>query len=240
MNNFVNFLSEGVELSEKQVHIFLLHLDKYDDKQLYNILSDDEKQRADKLKIELKKKQFIVSRSVLRKVISKSIGQPHDDIAVYYGEHNKPFIKDKYNNKAIEFNVSHSEECVLIALTLGNKIGIDVEKVSPDIDHIALSKRFFSKNENDQLERISSDKKLDTFYRIWTRKEAFIKATGEGMTCGLDKFSVSSKREAKSKVVIEQEKNCNEEWYCFNLMDIDHYEAALSSNNEDIELIFYL
>ena len=61
MNNFVNFLSEGVELSEKQAHVFLLHLDKHDDKQLYNILSDDEKQRADKLKIELKKKQFIAT-----------------------------------------------------------------------------------------------------------------------------------------------------------------------------------
>lgn len=233
------FLNGVVELTEKKIHIFLLHLEEHDEKQLYDFLSDDEKERADRLKVELKKKQFIISRSVLRKIISNSINKPYDEIVFYYTEENKPFIKDKLNNKTIEFNVSHSEQCVLIAVTLDNKVGVDVEKINAKIDFESLSARFFSNKENEFLRSLQESKKLDAFYSIWTRKEAFIKATGKGIAYGLDNFSVCSDNKITSKVDIEYEEALEENWFSFELMNIDQYKTALSTDNKEAEFIFY-
>lgn len=234
MSNSIDFLNKGVELNDKQIHIFLFRLEDFDEKELYGVLSEDEKERADRLKVELKKKQFILARSLLRKLLSNSTDIRLDEIEFYYGEHDKPFIKNTYKN--IEFNLSHSDQCIVIAITLENKVGVDVEKINTEIDHDSLSKRFFSKEEYSYLIKLNNNNKLDAFYRIWTRKEAFIKATGEGIAFGLDNFSVFGD---STKVEIKNEKNSNEDWYCFDLMNIKQYESALVSNNKDVELIFY-
>jgi 4'-phosphopantetheinyl transferase len=235
----VNMLNEVVELSEKKIHVFLLHLDEYDEEQLYEFLSKDEKERADRLKVELKKKQFIISRSVLRKIISTSLNKSHDEIAFHYTDKNKPFIKDKINNKKLEFNVSHSEQCILIAVTLDNSVGVDVEKINANIDFESLSARFFSKKENQYLSNLEDSKKLNAFYNIWTRKEAFIKATGKGIAYGLDNFSVCSDNEFTSKIDIAHKEVLEENWFSFELMSIEQYKTALSTNNKEAELIFY-
>jgi len=232
-------LNKAVELTEKKIHIFLLHLEEYDDEQLYNFLSNDEKQRADRLKVELKKKQFIIARSVLRKIISNSINKPHDEIVFYYTEKDKPIIKDRVNDKRVEFNVSHSEQYILIAITLDNSVGVDVEKINAKIDFESLSARFFSNKENKFLRNLEESKKLGAFYNIWTRKEAFIKATGKGMAYGLDNFSVCSDSEITSKIDIEYQEALEEKWFSFELMNIDQYKTALSTDNKEAELIFY-
>lgn len=239
MNKNKDILNEKFELSERQTSVFLLRLNDYDHEQLYSFLSSDEKQRADRLKVELKKKQFIVSRSALRKILSNSIDIPNDEVNFYYSEHGKPFIENKYNNKAIEFNISHSDQCILIAISMKNQLGVDIEKINTEINYESLSKRFFSERENEYFRNIEPDKQLDTFYAIWTRKEAFIKATGQGIAYGLDKFSVATDRILRSKVEFEsKEKNCKE-WFCFDLMKVEHYKTALCTDNVEIELIFY-
>lgn len=233
------FLNEAVELTEKKIHIFLLRLEEYDEKQFYDFLSDDEKERADRLRVELKKKQFIISRSVLRKIISNSINKSHDEIVFSYTEKDKPFIKDKINNKKVEFNISHSEQRILIAVTLHNRVGIDVEKINAKIDFESLSARFFSNKENEFLRSLKESKKLDAFYNIWTRKEAFIKATGKGIAYGLDNFSVCSDNKITSKIDFEDEEALEENWFSFELMNIDQYKTALSTDNKEAEFIFY-
>ncbi len=232
-------LYKAVELTEKKIHVFLLHLEEYNEEQLYNFLSNDEKERADKLKVELKKKQFVISRSVLRKTISNSINKPHDEIKFFYGKHGKPFIKDKHNDKVIEFNVSHSEQCILIAVTLDNKVGVDVEKIDEKIDYKSLSTRFFSKKENEFLRSLKESKKLNAFYSIWARKEAFIKATGKGISFGLDKFSVCSNNKFTPKIDIQHKEVLEENWFSFELINIEQYKTALSTNNKEAEIIFY-
>lgn len=239
MSVIVDMLDEAVELTEKKIHIFLLQLEEHDEEQLYDYLSNDEKKRADKLKVKLKKKQFIISRSVLRKIISNSLNKSHDEIVFYYTKKNKPFIKDKINNKTIEFNVSHSEQCILVAVTLDNRVGVDVEKINAKIEFESLSARFFSNKENELLRSLEASKKLDAFYSIWTRKEAFIKATGEGIAYGLDNFSVCSSNKITSKIDFEHKEVLEENWFSFELMNLDQYKTALSTDNKEAELIFY-
>ncbi len=233
------FLYEGIVLSEKKIDVCLLELQEFNCEQLYSFLSNDEKERADKLSVELKKIQFIISRSILRKIISNSTDKHHDEIKFFYSEHGKPFIKDKHNDKAIEFNVSHSEECILIAVTLDNRVGVDVEKINEKIDYKSLSTRFFSKKENEYLRSLKENKKLNAFYSIWARKEAFIKATGIGIGFGLDKFSVCSNNKFTPKIDIQHKEALEENWFSFELMNIEQYKTALSTNNKEAELIFY-
>ena len=231
-------LNKIIELSENEIHVLLFQLDNYKEHDFYHYLSSDEKQRAEKLKVELKKKQFILTRAFLRKILSNCVDKPIEEFIFEYGKQGKPYIKDKINNKAIEFNISHSELHILIAITLENNIGVDIEKVNKNIDFEGLSKRFFSKKESEYLNSLESDKKLDAFYNIWTRKEAFIKATGKGIAYGLDKFSVSTNKGLQSKVETEHKKITNEDWYCFELMDVENYKTALSTNNTGTKVTF--
>lgn len=233
-----DFINQDIKLSKEYVHIFLLNMDDYDDQKYYEYLSHDEKERANRLKIEIKRKQFIVSRSVLKLLMASCLSKNHDEIIIYYGKHDKPFIKDRINNEAIEFNISHSENRILIALTLDNSVGVDIEKVNKKVDHESLSKRFFSQQEYEYLNNPKLNNKIDAFYNIWSRKEAFIKAIGEGIAFGLDTFSVSSNTELTNEINFDSKKT-NEKWSCFELMHVDEYKTALSTNNKSVELIFY-
>lgn len=236
MNKANKLLETKVELSDKQIHVFLLQLDLFNHDDFLCYLSEDESDRADQLKIEIKKKQFIVTRGVLRKLLSNSLGTAAEEIEFFYGQHKKPTIKEKHNNKSVEFNISHSEGYALIAMTLDNKVGVDIEKINQKIDHQSLSRRFFS--EKEELTNLDKDKQLDAFYRIWVRKESFIKATGEGIAFGLDQFSVSLDENKLSQVEIIKPDSKNEQWHCHDLMNVENYKTALVSCGEKQTIIF--
>lgn len=235
----INYLNKAIELSENKIQVFLFNLDDYDVQQFHHFLSADERERSAKLKVEVKKKQFMLSRSLLRKILSNITEKNHNEIKFYYGNHNKPYIKEKHNNKMIEFNISHSDQYILIGLSLHNKVGVDIEKVNKEIDFESLSKRFFSKKEKEYIKGIDPENKPDAFFTIWTRKEAFIKATGKGIAYGLDTFSVITDEQLKSRIELEEKKSGDDDWFCFDLMSIENYKTAISTNNDAVELIFY-
>jgi 4'-phosphopantetheinyl transferase len=238
MNKNLKFLENKIKLSDKQIHVFLLELTQFDDNDFLIFLSKDEKERESSLKVEEKKKQFLVTRGALRKLLSNSLGKPAEEISFSYGQHKKPYIEEQYNNKTVEFNISHSGDYALIAITLGNKIGVDIEKINYEIDYQSLSNRFFSKKEKEELASTNKEERLDAFYRAWVRKESFIKANGKGIAFGLDQFSVSLNENKKIKIEITSPNATNEEWYCCDLMDVDNYKTALTSCGDERSIIF--
>lgn len=239
MNNSLQFLDKKIELSNDKIHVFLLNLEEFNYKEFLFCLSEEESERAARLKVEEKKKQFVVTRAVLRKLLSKSLSKVEEEIVFLYGQHKKPYIENKLNNKSVEFNISHSGEYALIAITLDRKVGVDIEKINNDVDYQSLSKRFFSEKENKELDKTDKEKKLDAFYRAWVRKESFIKAIGKGIVFGLDNFSVSLGDNKKNKVNIVSKDIDSEQWYCYDLMEVINYKTALTSCNESAEIIFY-
>lgn len=228
-----------IKLSDQKIHVFLLQLDLFDCDDFISCLSEDELQRANRLKIEEKKKQFVVTRGALRKILSNLLNVSADKIPFCYGEHNKPYIEYQYDKQSIEFNISHSGNYALIAIGLGCKIGVDIEMMNHEIDYQSLSRRFFSDKENEMLFQLNEEQQLDAFYRIWVRKESFIKANGKGIAFGLDRFSVSLDDNSKAAVDITDSKSTNEQWYCYNFMDIDNYKTALASCGKEKQIIFY-
>jgi 4'-phosphopantetheinyl transferase len=239
MNNHKQFLQEKINLSTEEIHVFLFQLDlfKYDD--FFSCLSDDEVERANKLKVDDKKTQFVITRGVLRQLLSNVLDMSEKEIVFNYGEHNKPYLDCQYNNQSVEFNVSHSGNYALIALGLKDKLGVDIEMINNKVDYQSLSQRFFSNIERKSLLKINESEQLDTFYRIWTRKEAFIKATGKGVTFGLDRFSVPANVETVDIINIDKTDQDSEQWYCYDLVDNENYKTALVSSNKSKEIIFY-
>jgi len=239
MINLEKILQERLDLSVNNIHVYLIKLNLFDSKTCIQYLSEDERIRSEKLKIEEKKKQFIISRSVLRLLLSSAVGKPYQDIEFFYGGHGKPSINESINTKLIEFNISHSGNYALIAITLSNKIGVDIEEINIDLDHQSLSKRFFSKQEYDELQRIDESQQCDAFYSIWSKKESFIKATGKGVAFGLDQFSVSLDEGHEAGVDVKTPVQLEDAWFTYELQKIDGYKLALTTSTKDTEIIFH-
>jgi 4'-phosphopantetheinyl transferase len=239
MNTFEKILQEKLVLSDNKIHVYLIQFNLFDSKKCIQYLSEDELIRAGKLKIEEKKDQFVITRSVLRLLLSSAVGKSYQDIEFFYGEHGKPSIKESLNKQPIEFNISHSGNYALIAITLSNKVGVDIEKINSDIDHQSLSKRFFSKQENNELQGIDEGQRGDVFYRIWSQKESFIKATGQGVAFGLERFSVSLEEGEQSGTVVTTTASLDEKWFTYNLLELDDYKTALTTSTKNSEIVIH-
>lgn len=239
MNTFEKILQEKLVLSDNKIHVYLIQFNLFDSKKCIQYLSEDEFIRAGKLKIEEKKDQFVITRSVLRLLLSSAVGKSYKDIEFFFGEHGKPSIEESLNNKPIEFNISHSGDYALIAIALSDKVGVDIEKINSDIDHQSLSKRFFSEQENNELQGIDEGQRGDVFYRIWSQKESFIKATGQGIAFGLERFSVSLEEGEQSGTEVTTTASLGEKWFTYNLLELDDYKTALTTSTKNSEIVIH-
>ena len=109
----------------------------------------------------------------------------------YYNQYGKPSLAPEFSSTLLNFNLSHSGSMALFAITRNMEIGVDVERVHSDFEYEEIAKRFFSVNEVAALRTIPTEKKLEAFYNCWTRKEAYVKAHGKGLSLPLDSFDVS-------------------------------------------------
>lgn len=217
--------------------MFLFQLSLFNSKDLLPCLSEDEVIRADKLKIEQKKNQFVITRGLLRLLLSSSLGKEPNEIMFAYEQHCKPAINEKVNSKSVEFNISHSGDYALIAMTLENKVGVDIEQINPEIDYASLSKRFFSEKEKNELLNLDKDLQCDAFYRVWARKESFIKAIGKGVAFGLDRFSVPLLGINNTGMEIVTTKSLSDEWFCYDLITLDNYKTALTTCRKGVDIV---
>jgi 4'-phosphopantetheinyl transferase len=165
------------------------------------LLSPDERARAARFHFAEDRQFFSATRALLRTILASYIGSDPAQLVFRYSEKEKPslaaansapanFVPGNSGNH-VEFNVSHSGTTALLAFAQGRALGVDVEKIRDDFDHGAIARRFFSEHEQSELSRLPQPEKYQGFFRCWTRKEAFIKATGTGLSFPLDQFDVS-------------------------------------------------
>ena len=162
---------------------------------LKQLLSSDERARVDRFFFEKDQRSHLVSRGWLRVLLGRYLDVPADQLAFEYGTHGKPRLAGhatlSSHQAPLQFNVSHSGELVLIAVTAGRTLGVDVERIRPDTNTMELAERFFSAHECAVLARLPPAQQHDAFFNGWSRKEAFIKACGMGLSMPLDSFDVS-------------------------------------------------
>ena len=183
-----------LELNPGEVHVWCarLNVEAGEIRELFGLLSPDERSRADRLLFERDRERFTVARSILRRLLSGYTGLPADHLRFLYGEHGNPRLHHE-EVTAPEFNLSHSGEWAVYAMALKCPLGIDIERMRPaDRKHrLKLARRFFSESEFTSLTAQPETRVEDAFFACWARKEAYIKLHGLGLSLPLARFSVN-------------------------------------------------
>jgi len=175
------------------VHLWLVDLDDNVEKLsgLDCWLADDERARAERFHFKLDRQRFIVGRIALRSLLGRYLGQEPASVRLCYNSWGKPGLIERQSNIDLRFNVAHSGGIALVGLALGRAIGVDIERIRPDVECLELARRHFSPREVGALEAAPSADRLLAFFKIWTRKESYLKAHGVGLSLPLDRFSVN-------------------------------------------------
>lgn len=189
-------------------------------------LSDDEKARAQRFRFEHLQRKFTICRGVLRLLLGRYLNVPPQAIAFQYTSTGKPKLAVDFG---IHFNVSHSGEVALFAFARDCELGVDVEQVRPLPEMLSIAERFFSAEEVTELVGTPDDERQRAFFRCWTRKEAYIKATGEGLSAPLDQFAVSFRDgEAARFLNLQGNTKAASEWILYDIPLADDYVGALA------------
>lgn len=151
------------------------------------VLCDEERARADRFLFPQHRDRFTVGRGVLRQALAGSLGLSPASLRFVYGPQGKPALPDG----DLAFNLSHAAGLALLAVAGGRALGVDVEDAGRLVDHEGVGRRFFSPAEHAELMALPSEQRGAGFFNAWTRKEAFIKAKGGGLSIPLDSFAVS-------------------------------------------------
>lgn len=155
------------------------------------ILSPDELARANRFHLPRDRQYFTATRALLRTLLGSYVGCDPETLTFLYSNTNKPALGSGHSAGQVEFNASHSGSKALLAFARKRQLGVDVEQIRNNFDHEALARRFFSPAEQEELEALQPSERCRGFFRGWTRKEAFIKAVGAGLSLPLDSFDVS-------------------------------------------------
>jgi len=180
-------------LGDNEVHVWRasLELPSPQVERLQRNLSKEELERANRFHFQRHRSHFIVARGLLRTILSRYLKTEPGRLRFQYGPKGKPELSGKTGQRPLHFNVSHSHGLALYAVTHDRKIGVDVEHIRPDVAGEKIAERFFSPREAATLRELPAGVQQEAFYTCWTRKEAYLKAIGEGITLRLDQFEVS-------------------------------------------------
>jgi 4'-phosphopantetheinyl transferase len=209
-----------------QVHVWQASLDRPSQtvEQLAQLLATDEQQRAARFRFEKDRRKFIVARGLLRSILARYLSLPPEQVQFSYRQRGKPELANVYAGGKLEFNVSHSHEMALYGIALDRPIGVDLEHIRP-IEAVALSQRFFSPSESATIASLTGTEQHRCFFRGWTQKEAYLKATGDGLG-GLESVEVAIV-EPMRLVKIDGDARSAAEWCAQEIAVNDDYMAAL-------------
>lgn len=180
-------LPTALAAAEIQLWCIPLHADAPTLTRLSALLTPDEQQRADRFQFPDHRRRFIVGRGALRLLLAAYTGQAATDLRFAYGPKGKPALA----GQTLAFNLSHSGELALAAVTRTEPLGIDVERLRPLPDAADIAQRFFAADEAATLAAVAPERREAVFFRGWTRKEAYIKAVGDGLSLPLKSFAVT-------------------------------------------------
>ncbi len=158
---------------------------------LEQILAQDERQRADRFVRPEDRTRFIVGRGLLRSILGCYLSTDPGKLKFYDSPFGKPALAHESKPPVIRFNLSHAGGLALYAVAAGREVGVDIECIRPDFGTEEIAERFFSRREVAMLRALPASSRLKAFFDCWTRKEAYLKARGEGLSLPLDRFDVS-------------------------------------------------
>ena len=151
----------------------------------------DELQRADRFRVGDLRNHYVAARGMMRDVLGRYLGTSPQSLAFTYAAHGKPSLAAPWHETGLQFNLAHSHGAAILAVARGESVGVDIEQIRPMPNAGALMERFFAKEEINEWKSLPDEQRLEAFFRGWTRKEAYLKAIGSGLSFPLDRFCIS-------------------------------------------------
>lgn len=193
------------------------------------ILSMEERERADRFYFERDKLRFIASHAAVRRILGLCLGIMPSEVMFSSGDKGKPELSQGLGESGLKFNLSHSRHRALLAVTLHSSVGVDIEYVDPVRAGEQIARSFFSAQEFDTLQSLPAEERCRAFFDCWTRKEAYIKALGTGLYTPLDSFCVAFGADAPAALLwVNGSPREHLRWSLYDLPMAGDYAAALT------------
>jgi 4'-phosphopantetheinyl transferase len=234
-------VSDGVsELRQNDVRVWFAELDQ-PDVVLHcpsETISPDERLRAMRFRFPHDQRRFIVARAILRTILGRYLEIDPRQVSFQYGQYGKPALAQPHNTQ-LQFNISHSAGAALFAVAPGRQVGADLEYIRPLTDLTSLANDCFSTSEIAALSELPEREKLRAFFDGWTRKEAFLKATGLGLSLSTKVFEVSlSPGEGPRELRLFEGARDRDEWSLVSLVPRAECSAAVVAEGRDCRITF--
>jgi len=220
---------KGFTISDREVHIWRgnLNLPACRIQQLSQSLSPEEKEKADRFCFENDRVYFIACRGLLRLVLGYYLKKDPIDLRFLYSSRGKPALDSSSLDGRLSFNISHSNGLALFAVAYNRSVGIDLEMTRPLSDIDQLAEFFFSHREYSVLSCLPPEQKIATFFNSWTLKEAYLKATGEGLEELRKVEVIFTSRGSEGILSIQADTHANNFWSAYVLNLQPGYASAL-------------
>ena len=229
-----------LRLSDNTVHVWRASLAQPTEviERMAGILSADEHARAARFFLERDQRSFTVARGTLRMILGRYLAVDGRELSFQYNEYGKPSLAQPFNGASLRFNLSHSRGLALFAITSNRDVGVDVEGIRTLAHFAQIAARMFSVYENAVLRSLPPSIQLEAFFNCWTRKEAYIKARGTGLSLPLDQFDVSfAPGEPARLIAIRNEPHEMTRWTLHALLPGHGYVGALVVEGEGLQVM---
>lgn len=216
------------QLDSSDIHLWVVSLEALEPviARFQSVLSHEERSRADRFRFDLLRRAFIVSRGSLRALLAQYLPVPVPDIRFSYGRNGKPRANA---GQGVHFNCSRSGDIALYAIALDCELGVDVEIVHPMDNMEQIARSYFCPEEAADLMEVQALERDLAFYRCWTRKEAYIKAIGSGLSAPLNSFRVTLKPDDPVKFIhLGADAGAAKMWMLHDLAPVPGYAGALA------------
>ena len=198
-------------------------------------LDPRDRERVARFRFSEDRARFTLGRGLLRKCVGEYLHQQPETIVLAYTNRNRPVLAQ---DDSIQFSISHTHDLVAVALTADARIGIDLEHIHPTPDLPELAERILSAQDLKTFQSLPRDEALTAFFRVWTRKEAYLKARGEGITEGLQEISVSLGPEEISSVADTRDESAATTWRLLSLPVPEGYMGSIACDDAEKSLHF--
>jgi 4'-phosphopantetheinyl transferase len=221
---------QSLSLNNNAVHIWRANLDQSPLMvgRFQHTLSVDEQMRADRFYFRQDRERFVNGRGLLRTILGCYLDSAPENLVFRYNHYGKPSIASKAGPDRIRFNVSHSHGTALYAVARDLEIGVDLELIRDGLEVEQIAASFFSRREVSALKALPAELRRHAFYLCWTRKEAYIKARGEGLSLPLDQFEVSLSPGEPAALISTQPDSEAVHWSLQDLSLASGYVAAFA------------
>jgi 4'-phosphopantetheinyl transferase len=218
-------------LNHNEIHVWSAHMPARGLEELQRLLSVDELTRAKRFHFDRDRRHFIGRRAILRIVLASYLENTPASVRFSYNDFGKPCLADPAHSNRLSFNLSHSGELIRIAVAIDRDVGIDVEVVDESVPIDSVARSFFSPGEIATLEALPESLRRAGFFSCWTRKEAYVKARGKGLSLPLASFDVSVESGSASTLVSEDPSSTV--WKVQNLEGGGAHYAAVAAKGGD-------